>query len=127
LARRIHHVQLAIPPGEEPRAEGFYAGLLGLRSVEKPLQLRHLGGLWFECTEDGVQLHLGVEEPFRPAKKAHVAIVVEDLLRAEQSLAAAGHPIVVDTQLEGYRPYYTEDPFGNRMEILAEEPGLGTT
>jgi hypothetical protein len=31
-----------------------------------------------------------------------------------------GAPISADTQLEGYRRFYTEDPFGNRVEILAE-------
>jgi len=122
VALRIHHVQLAIPRGSESRADTFYADLLELRRLEKPAELQYLGGMWFALTDDGAQLHPGIEEPFRPAKKAHVAILVPDLARTRASLEAGGHPIVVETQLDGYRRFYTEDPFGNRLEILAEDP-----
>lgn len=121
MALRIHHVQIAIPRGGESRADAFYADLLELRGVEKPAELRHLGGVWFALADEGAQFHLGIEEPFRPARKAHVAILVPDLARTQASLEAAGHPIVVETQLDGYRRFYTEDPFGNRLEILAED------
>ena len=122
MALRIHHVQIVIPRGGESRAGAFYADLLELRRLEKPAALRHLGGMWFALTDDGAQLHLGIEEPFRPARKAHVGIVVPDLARTRASLEAAGHAIVVETQLDGCRRFYTEDPFGNRLEILAEDP-----
>lgn len=121
MALRIHHVQIAIPRGGESRADAFYADLLELRRVEKPAELRHLGGVWFALADEGAQFHLGIEEPFRPARKAHVAILVPDLARTQASLEAAGHPIVVESQLDGYRRFYTEDPFGNRLEILAED------
>ena len=122
MALRVHHVQIAIPRGGESRADAFYADLLELRRVEKPDELRHLNGAWFALADESAQLHLGIEETFRPAKKAHVAIVVPDLARTRASLEAAGYPIVVETQLAGYRRFYTEDPFGNRLEILAEDP-----
>ncbi|MFL5768232.1 MAG: VOC family protein [Actinomycetota bacterium] len=121
MALRIHHVQVAIPRGGEPRADAFYADLLELRRVEKPAGLRQLRGLWFALAEDDAQLHLGIEEPFRPARKAHVALQVRDLARTQAALEAAGHPIVVEAQLDGSRRFYTQDPFGNRLEILAED------
>jgi catechol 2,3-dioxygenase-like lactoylglutathione lyase family enzyme len=121
VALRIHHVQIAIPRGGESRADAFYVDLLELRRVEKPAELRHLGGVWFALADEGAQLHLGIEEQFRPARKAHVAILVPDLARTQASLEAARHPIVVESQLDGYRRFYTEDPFGNRLEILAED------
>ncbi|MFL5737722.1 MAG: VOC family protein [Actinomycetota bacterium] len=123
---RIHHVQLAIPAGREASARAFYGDLLGMQEIEKPGNLTPLDGLWFELPDGRVQLHLGVEEPFRPAKKAHPALVVIDLAAVERALRSAGHPIVVETQLEGYRRFYTEDPFGNRLEILAEQDGSAT-
>ena len=121
MALRIHHVQIAIPRGGASRADAFYADLLELRRLEKPAELRRLGGVWFALADEGAQFHLGIEEPFRPARKAPVAILVPDLARTRASLEAAGHPIIVETQLDGYRRFYSEDPFGNRLEILAED------
>jgi catechol 2,3-dioxygenase-like lactoylglutathione lyase family enzyme len=118
---RIHHVQLAMPADGEGTAVAFYGELLGMHPVTKPAQLAALGGVWFECVGSAMQLHVGVEEPFRPAKKAHPALLVEDLGAVETALRSAGHPISVETQLDGYRRFYTEDPFGNRLEILAED------
>jgi catechol 2,3-dioxygenase-like lactoylglutathione lyase family enzyme len=120
---RIHHVQLAIPPGGEEQARAFYGGVLGMRGIKKPAHLEGLGGLWFECGESGMQLHLGVEDPFRPAKKAHPAMLVEELPVVETALRVVGRPVSVETQLEGFRRFYTEDPFGNRVEILAGGEG----
>jgi catechol 2,3-dioxygenase-like lactoylglutathione lyase family enzyme len=124
---RIHHVQFAIPPGGEERARAFYGGVLGMRPVEKPAHLDGLGGLWFECGAAWMQLHLGVEDPFRPARKAHPALLVDDLAAAETAVREAGQPVSVETQLEGYRRFYTEDPFGNRVEILAEDGSPAAT
>lgn len=68
----IHHVQVAVPPGSERAARAFYGGVLGLEEIPKPPHLAARGGVWFRC--GGLELHLGVEEPFRPAHKAHVAV-----------------------------------------------------
>jgi catechol 2,3-dioxygenase-like lactoylglutathione lyase family enzyme len=114
----IHHVQLAMPAGGEAAARSFYAGVLGLVEVDKPEHLRARGGCWFEV-DQGIQLHLGVETPFRPAAKAHPALVVADLEPIRTSLTAAGAPVVEDTQLAGFVRFYTADPFGNRLEIMA--------
>lgn len=112
----LDHVQLAMPPGEEERARAFYGGLLGLREVPKPAPLAARGGCWFEAP--GTALHLGVErEGFRPAKKAHPALVVADLAEAGRDLAAAGAPVRWNDELPERR-IFTEDPFGNRIELV---------
>ena len=114
----IHHVQLAMPAGGEEAARSFYGGVLGLTEVDKPEHLRARGGCWFEIDRD-TQLHLGVETPFRPAAKAHPALVVADLEAMRSALVTAGSPVVDDTQLAGFVRFYTADPFGNRVEIMA--------
>jgi catechol 2,3-dioxygenase-like lactoylglutathione lyase family enzyme len=111
-----HHVQLAMPAGEEPRAEAFYAGLLGLERVDKPAELAARGGCWFRG--DGIELHLGVEKDFRPARKAHPALVVEGLDELERRLVTHGVEIVRDVELDGHRRFYVNDPFGNRLELI---------
>jgi catechol 2,3-dioxygenase-like lactoylglutathione lyase family enzyme len=112
----IDHVQLAMPPGQEQRATDFYSGLLGLRRVAKPPNLETRGGCWFEG--GAVKLHLGVEPGFRPAKKAHVALLIEGLADLAQRLAAAGVAVRADEPLEGYDRVYVDDTFGNRLELM---------
>ena len=115
-APTIHHVQVAMPPGREATARGFYAGLLRFAEVEKPEHLRGGGGVWFET--GNLQLHLGVDADFRPARKAHVAYQVSRLLALRERLVASGYPVSEDEPLAGYDRCYTEDPFGNRVELL---------
>ena len=113
--RAIEHVQLAMPAGEEQRARGFYHELLGIPEVPKPPDLAARGGVWFERA--GLKLHLGVDKDFIPARKAHVAFLVDDLRELTERLRAAGHP-VIDESLAGYLRIYTTDPFGNRLELM---------
>lgn len=110
----LHHVQLAMPPGGEAAARTFYGNTLGLQEEAKPKALAGRGGVWFRAT--GVSLHLGVEEPFRPARKAHPALEVTDLEDARAALAQHA-PSEIST-LPGLRRFYVSDPFGNRIEIL---------
>jgi catechol 2,3-dioxygenase-like lactoylglutathione lyase family enzyme len=120
----IDHVQLAIPPGREAVADDFYSGVLGLVAVPKPEPLASRGGRWYRSA--GVQVHLGVETDFRPAKKAHPALMVDDLDGLVGQLEAAGASWRWDDELAGVRRGYTEDPFGNRIELIAAQPpGLG--
>jgi catechol 2,3-dioxygenase-like lactoylglutathione lyase family enzyme len=118
----IDHVQLAMPAGPEAEkaAESFYGGLFGLHRVPKPPVLAARGGCWFEAP--GVRLHLGVDRDFRPARKAHPALVVADLGGLIAALAAYGHPFEPDEQLSGVRRGYVDDPFGNRLELIAQPP-----
>ncbi|PIE07449.1 MAG: glyoxalase [Rhodobacterales bacterium] len=119
----LHHVQLAMPKGAEAAARDFYSGLLGLEVVEKPPVLAARGGLWFE--RGNIRVHLGVEQPFRPAKKAHVAFRVRGLgglAALADRLAAGGCDIRPDADLPGFNRFYTDDPFGNRLEFLEPEP-----
>ena len=121
MPRRIlalDHVQLAMPPGGEAEAQSFYEGLLGIPRVPKPPPLAGRGGCWFE---DGpLRLHLGVEEGFRPARKAHPALVVRDLPALLATLAAAGVEARGDVPFDGRPRAHVSDPFGNRIELLAE-------
>lgn len=113
---RLDHVQLAMPPGEEARARVFYQGLLGIPEVPKPLKLARRGGCWFERGE--LKLHLGVEQEFRAARKAHPALIVEGLNGLIEQLKRAGCAVKEDEPLEGYTRVYVEDPFGNRLELM---------
>jgi catechol 2,3-dioxygenase-like lactoylglutathione lyase family enzyme len=112
----IDHAQVAMPAGEEAKARAFYEALLGLPEQPKPLELAKRGGCWFES--DVVKLHCGVEEPFSPAKKAHVAFRVDDVAGLAQRARAAGYQVVDDDLLEGHARIYIYDPFGNRLEFL---------
>ena len=117
---RLDHVQVAAPPGCEAEARRFYGGLLGLPELEKPEPLRAAGGAWFAVGPQ--QLHVGVADPFAPATKAHPALAVEDepALRALAArLEAAGAPVRWEARLPNAVRFYTDDPWGNRIEVLA--------
>jgi catechol 2,3-dioxygenase-like lactoylglutathione lyase family enzyme len=116
VIKALDHVQLACPRGGEAEARRFYGQLLGLREIEKPKPLRSRGGVWFECGAQ--QLHLGVEEPFQPARKAHPALRVESPV-ALDDLAARLGDVSWDEDLPGFKRFYVADPFGNRSEVLA--------
>ena len=105
-----------MPASREDEAEAFYSGLLGLERVPKPPNLEKRGGCWFRSV--GLELHLGVEEPFNPARKAHPALQVSDLAALKTRLEAAGAEVWEDEPLEGYDRFYASDPFGNRIEFL---------
>ena len=112
----LDHVQVAIPRGGEATARGFYADLLGMTEVPKPPALAARGGCWFES--GAAVLHLGVEEPFRPARKAHPALLVGDLDTLASLLTAHGHEVTrADGERPGIRRFHTFDPFGNRIEF----------
>jgi catechol 2,3-dioxygenase-like lactoylglutathione lyase family enzyme len=113
----IDHVQLAMPAGGEPSARRFYAGLLGLTEIPKPANLAARGGAWFQCGP--LQLHLGVEADFRPARKAHPALLVNNLTELLKILTAAGCDIKYDPEtVQGFDRAFTSDPFGNRIELV---------
>ena len=116
----IDHVQIAIPVGQEETARRFYSGVLGMTEVAKPVVLAGRGGLWLRAGT--VQLHLGVEADFRPARKAHPAFLVRDLAAALAACRAHGYTIKDDEPpLEGYRRAHVFDPFGNRIELMEND------
>ena len=112
----IHHVQLACPPGSEDTLRDFYGRVLGFREVAKPPALAARGGCWFRG--HGIELHLGVEQDFRPARKAHPGLLVRDLDAWASRLRAAAAPVLFDDDFPGMRRFYSEDPHGNRLEFL---------
>ena len=116
---RLDHVQVACPAGAEDRARAFYGDVLGLPEMLKPPALSGRGGVWF-ALDDG-QLHIGVQDDFHPATKAHPALAVtgSQLEALAVRLRAANAPVDWDEALGGVRRFYTSDPFGNRLELLA--------
>ena len=115
---RIDHVQLAMPPGGEDAARGFYRDLLGLSEEAKPAELVGRGGCWFRG--GAVRVHLGVEADFRPARKAHPALRVEAFDVLVAAMRKAGCAVREDGDFEGSPRVYVDDPFGNRIELIAE-------
>jgi catechol 2,3-dioxygenase-like lactoylglutathione lyase family enzyme len=113
----LDHVQLAMPEGGEDRARAFYRDLLGLAEKVKPPRLAARGGCWFET--GAIKLHLGVEAAFRPARKAHPALLVDDLDGLAARLTAAGHEVKPDEPDDGRPRLFVDDPFGNRIELIA--------
>jgi catechol 2,3-dioxygenase-like lactoylglutathione lyase family enzyme len=105
-----------MPSGGEDAARAFYAGILGIEETPKPAQLAKRGGCWFEHAD--LKIHLGVESDFRPARKAHVALLVSGLPALREKLLSLGCAINEDEPLEGYRRIYVDDPFGNRIELM---------
>ena len=115
---RTDHVRLAMPAGGEATARDFYARLLGLGEVAKPPELAARGGCWFE--RGALRIHLGVDADFRPARKAHPALRVTEFAGLIARLGGGGCTIVEDSPFEGSRRAYVDDPFGNRIELIAE-------
>jgi catechol 2,3-dioxygenase-like lactoylglutathione lyase family enzyme len=114
--RRLDHVQLAMPAGREDEARTFYAEMLGIPEVAKPPHLAVRGGCWFES--GALKVHLGVEQDFVAACKAHPAFVVDGLRELVARLARGGYRVSKDQPLDGYDRVYVDDPFGNRIELM---------
>ena len=125
---RVHHVQVSCPSGGEDAARRFYVDGLGMSEVAKPAALAARGGCWFRAYDGRgdvtAEIHVGVEEPFAPARKAHPAVVVDDVEALDhlvERLVAAGHPVDASERhtFEGHVRFHTADPHGNRFEVLA--------
>ncbi|MFD1778540.1 VOC family protein [Fredinandcohnia salidurans] len=114
--KAIDHIQLAAPKGSEDQARHFYSTILGCKEVEKPEALRKNGGVWFAFGT--VQIHIGIEDPFGPTKKAHPAFEIENLDALKQHLQTNNVVIIDDNNLPGANRFYAHDPFGNRLEFL---------
>ena len=111
----LHHIQLAMPEGEEEAALKFYGAILGMTQVAKPPELAPRGGLWFR--DGALEVHLGIEEPFTPARKAHPAFLVRNLATLRERIETAGYRVTDDVALEGFHRCHVRDPFGNRLEL----------
>ncbi|MFI9602664.1 VOC family protein [Streptomyces sp. NPDC052043] len=112
----LDHVQLAAPPGSEDALRAYYVGVLGMTEIPKPPVLAARGGCWFQA--GSVQLHLGIERDFRPARKAHPGLRVTAIEAFAARLTAHGAQVVWDDNLPGHRRFYSDDPVGNRLEFL---------
>lgn len=112
----IDHVQLAAPRGCEEEARAFYAGLLGMDEIPKPESLRGRGGVWFQCGRH--QVHIGVQDDFVAARKAHPAFGMERIVDLRAHLQAHAVEIAEDAAIEGVERFHIRDPFGNRLEFV---------
>ncbi|HEV2639819.1 MAG TPA: glyoxalase [Actinocrinis sp.] len=113
----IDHVQLAAPPGGEAAARDYYVGLLGMAELTKPPLLAQRGGCWF--SGGGTEIHIGIEDPFQPARKAHPGLLVSDLDALAVALEGRGLPVRWDDTIPGRRRFHSEDLYGNRLEFIA--------
>lgn len=114
----VDHVQLAAPVGSEDLLRAFYGDVLGMTEIPKPPVLAARGGCWFAAAGGAVQLHLGIEAGFRPARKAHPGLRVAGILDYAARLERRGAKVVWDDDLPGHRRFHSEDPVGNRLEFL---------
>ena len=112
----LDHVQLAMPAGQESEAEAFYSGLLGFERVPKPEPMAQRGGCWF--VSGAAVVHLGVETDYRPAQKAHPALVVRQLAGLVDHLTTHGVAVRANPDQPDGAGYYVDDPFGNRIELI---------
>ena len=115
MAMSLHHVQVSCPAGSEETLRAYYVGVLGMTELGKPPALAQRGGVWFR--DGSAEIHCGVEEPFRPARKAHPGIAVDDIRALAQLVEAAGGEVRWDDQIPGLRRFHTDDPVGNRLEF----------
>lgn len=116
------HIQIAMPPGQEDRVRTFYTGILGMTEIPKPLALAGRGGAWFQAGE--AIIHVGVEADFRAARKAHPALLVDDLATFLERCGQAGVEIdASQPALDGYKRAHIYDPFGNRIELMERTQG----
>lgn len=113
----IDHIQLAMPAGNEEKAREFFVSVLNFQEIPKPAELGKRGGTWFQS--ESVQVHLGVEENFHPARKAHPAFIVDELDSLIAKIQSAGYEIdTTQPPLTGYNRVHVFDPFGNRIELM---------
>ncbi|MGY1498398.1 VOC family protein [Streptomyces sp. QTS52] len=119
----VDHVQLAAPVDAEDALRAYYVDILGMTEIPKPLALAARGGCWFQAGP--VQLHLGVEEDFRAARKAHPGLRVVDIDAYAERLAAHGAAVIWDGDLPGHRRFFSYDPVGNRLEFLERDHPFG--
>ena len=116
---RVGHVQLSMPPAAEDDMRHFYGTVLGMAEIAKPPVLAKRGGAWFRSGR--VEIHLGVEREFRPARKAHPAIQVGDVDAMATRLAAFGANVEWDGAIPTVRRFHVRDPAGNRLEFVQPE------
>jgi catechol 2,3-dioxygenase-like lactoylglutathione lyase family enzyme len=116
MIQGLDHVQIAAPPDSQEAAREFYGGLLGLEELEVPQALRDRAGCWFQCGK--LQVHIGIQQNFQPAKKAHPAFLTANLDELRSRFQARGMATIDDSDRPGIRRFFAEDPWGNRLEFM---------
>lgn len=119
---KLDHIQLAMPAGQEDIARQFFVEILEMHEVSKPVPLQNRGGCWFGKAE--VIIHIGVDKDFHPQKKAHPALCVTQINDLAARLKNEGFPVKWDDSLPERCRFYSEDPFGNRLEFIKDGDGF---
>lgn len=113
--KRLDHIQICIPKGQEDKARNFYSGIIGLTEIPKPKQLIPNGGLWYQVAD--IQLHIGTEDELNKSKR-HPAFEVANLEEARTHLIQHGVIVKEEIQISGQNRFSFFDPFKNRIELL---------
>lgn len=114
--KRLDHVQLCVPKGQEEKARNFYCGILGLVEIEKPASLVPNGGFWLQAGD--VQIHIGTEPMGTEQSKRHPAFEVVNVGEARAHLLKHGVKLKEEIPFPGVERFSFFDPFGNRVELL---------
>ncbi|TMU87670.1 glyoxalase [Bacillus sp. BHET2] len=114
--KNIDHIQIAAPKGCEQEAKKFYGDIIGLKEIPKPSNLQGRGGCWFQYGKQ--EIHIGVQDDFVPATKAHPGLLVSNLSSLMRTMKEKGIEIKEDTPIKGRARFFVSDPFGNRIEFL---------
>jgi len=116
--KRLDHVQICIPNGQEDTAREFYTSLIGLTEIQKPHALQKNGGLWYQIAD--IQLHIGTEKETNKSKR-HPAFEITNLDEVKKYLIKNGVVIKEEIQIPGCERFSFIDPFGNRIELLEKD------
>lgn len=116
-AVRLHHANVIVKPGETDKVVEFYSDVLGLTRIEKPTEGTTGGGAWFDI-DGSTQLHISERPDAVMHDDMHFGLVVDDFDAVLARLAEAGAPWRDQAELFGGRRGSTQDPLGNRIELL---------
>ncbi len=109
----IHHVSILVADME--RAVAFYGETLGLKEVKRPTNFV-TPVRWFELGEQ--QIHLIPNDTPDFVSPRHMALHVDDVQAARETLAARGVEIRETVPIAGADRFFIADPDGNNIEVI---------
>jgi catechol 2,3-dioxygenase-like lactoylglutathione lyase family enzyme len=109
----LDHVTVTTPEELESEVVAWYRECLRLPTVDRP---DGATGSWFKAGSQ--EVHVSVD-PHNPPKTAHFGLTVDDLPVAIDRLRSFGCHIEQAKSIPGRQRFFTRDPAGNRVEILA--------
>ncbi|MBE2316087.1 hypothetical protein DVA67_008875 [Solirubrobacter sp. CPCC 204708] len=117
----LQHVTLEIAPDQVADCVAFWA-LLGFTEMVPPPMLRDRY-TWVE--REGTQIHYAPsDDPSRPAREGHVAIVAPDYEAVLRALTEAGYELTEGSNAWDAPRTFVRDPAGHRVEVMSAPPHL---